>query len=144
MKKLFVYLLLSVSCAAQNVAVLTHQDANSEKFQQGFPGAWPFSIQQLGKTNTLPDNLKPPWKLLTKAELAAVMAANIAAVNAWTEPEDPGKVTRRQLLVDTIADLRALRNSTGNLSAAQLSAAVRRMATLLLILLEEDKLNLEK
>lgn len=145
MKTTIVILLLSsLSLFAQNVAVLTHQAANSEKFQAGFPGGWPYARPvEIGTRTNLPPELSAPWVVMTRAALDAQMASLQPAVDAWVPPDAPDVAARRQLIADIVTDLRAIRQSSGTLTGAQMSNALRRISTLLLILLDEERVNLK-
>jgi len=144
MKAFLLLLALCVSASAQNVAVLTHEAANSEKFRAGFPGGWPYARPvTIGTNTTLPRELSAPWVVMTASELKTQMEALQPAVDAWVAPNAPDVATRNQLIADIVTDLRAIRQSSGTLTAAQMSNALRRISTLLLIMLDEERVNLK-
>lgn len=140
---LTIILFLSVSVFGQNVAVLTYEFAAPEAVANGCPPGWPFAIKDIGAASELPDGLKSPWVVMTKDALRVQMESLSAAKEIYNNREEPSAAPRRQLIADIVADLRAIRQSSGNLSAAQMSNALRRIATALLILIEEEKVSLK-
>jgi len=70
------------------------------------------------------------WKTDHAAEMAAYQAAQEAAA---TQP----KRDRETAIQNAISDLKLIRDSTGPLTAAQLSNAVRALAKALVALIEE-------
>lgn len=143
MKTILIILLFPLTLLAQNVAVLTHGAANTQDFREGCPTNWPYRIIDIGRAEELPKDLPGSgWILLSREALKESMDTLSAAKEAWNSRETPAVTTRKQLIADIVSDLRAIRNSSGPLTAAQMSNAFRRIATVLLILLEEDKVSL--
>lgn len=126
-----------------NVAVLTYEFANPQAVLEGCPPNWPYSIQDIGEATQLPKSLQPPWRVMSRAELDAQMKAMEAEKEAFNAREPADVTSRKQLIADILSDLRAIRQSSGTLTAAQISNAMRQMAKALLLLIEEDRVNLK-
>lgn len=81
---LFIGLLISLSCFAQNVAVLTHQAANSDEFKAGMPGGWPAAQPvDIGSSSTLPVNLNAQWVVMSSVDYNAQLVALKPALDQW-------------------------------------------------------------
>lgn len=142
MKILTIPLLSCFAAYSQNVAVLTYEFADPKAILGGCPKDWPYSIKRIGEAAELPKELSAPWKVVSETDLKAYMEANAAAKEAFNNREPEDITTRKQLIADIVQDLRTIRQSSGTLSAAQMSNALRRIATALLILIEEGKVSL--
>lgn len=127
-----------------NVALLTHEAVNSEKFRIGFPGGWPYvKPVELGDSDKLPPELpSPPWVIVTAEELRQRLETLTPLVNAWVEPEQPEVTTRRQLIDEMKLELRKIENFVGNFNITEASIALKRLAKLLRIILEEERISL--
>jgi len=136
---LFLLFTISLSALGQNFAVLLAKDDPSST--AGYPTNWPVQLQPIGSATNLPPRYPPPWRLVTQAQVdrwkadhAAEMAAYQAAQEAAaTQP----KRDRETAIQNAIADLKLIRDSTGPLTAAQLSNAVRALAKAVVALIEE-------
>lgn len=128
-----------------NYGLLTHEAANSEKFRAGFPGGWPYATPvELGESSKLPDGLSsPPWVVVTAEELRQRMEALTPLVSAWTDPEPVDIVARRQQIVTIRNKLRDLREFQGRMTLDDVTAGLRQIAAMLLILLDEEKVSLK-
>lgn len=145
--KLLAYFATLTACVAQNFAVISHKNADTEEFKLGCPGDWPAGIFPLGTNTALPDSLKAPWVVMTAEELKSLKASLESAKEEWnnrTLPVPLEVTERRQLISDITRDLRQIAVSSGTLSAAQLSTAVRRLSQTILLLLDEQRVTLEK
>lgn len=98
MKKLVFFLwTLALSVGAQNVAVWTHQAANTKAYADGCPGDWPYVVQDLGPGSIPADLLARGWKQMTKAELAASKAALEPVKEAWNLARGTVEVRKQQV-----------------------------------------------
>lgn len=143
MKTLLILLLSASAAFSQNVAVLTYEFADPKAVADGCPKDWPFAKKDIGAATELPRELSAPWKVMTRVDLDAQMKTLEAAKEAYNNREASEIANRRQLIADIATDLRAIRQSSGTLTAAQMSNALRRISTLLLILLDEERINLK-
>jgi len=144
MKTLYILLLTSFCAFGQNVAVLTHEAANSEKFQAGFPGGWPYARPvDIGARTNLPTELAAPWVVMTAAALKTQMEALQPAVDAWAPTESDEIRNRRQTLDRIISDFKAVRDAQSNLAAAQVTAVLKEIVTVLLKMIEEERNGLK-
>lgn len=143
MKKFLALLFVSVSivAGAQNLAVLTHQAANTEAFRNGCPGGWPFGVVDIGASTIRSNLLAQGWKQMTRAELEAEKAALADAKDQWNQAQETAATTpkrdRDALIRQAKADLTTIVDSSGTLTAAQLSNSVRAMARILRALIED-------
>jgi len=107
----------------------------------GMPANWPVRIQPIGDATELPVGYGSPWRLATGAQVAqwkANHAAEIEAFLAAREAEAAAPKLNRDALIRQAKDeLRLIRDSSGTLTGAQLSNAVRSISRTLLALLEE-------
>lgn len=139
MKAIAAFLMSGICAIGQNFAVrLAGDTANPTSL----PTNWPVQVQPIGKATELPKEFQG-WRLMTVKELEDIKAAASAEKEAWNaakeaEVEQP-KRDRETAIKQAIADLKALRDSTGTLTAAQLSNAARLIARAILFLFE-DKL----
>ncbi len=139
MKHLFAILLFGASANAQNFAVLLAKD--SPVAPSGFPTNWPVEVQPIGTATSLPPQFPPPWRFATKAQVekwkadhAEEMAAyQVAQESAATKPKRDRETAIRQ----AVSDLILIRDSSGTLTAAQLSNAVRALSKTVVALIEE-------
>ena len=125
-----------------NYATLTHGSANSPEFQRGCPGEWPARYIPIGNSAELPEEFpSPPWILETEEQLKQRMSSLEAEKEAWNaarEAEATAPKRDRDALIRQAKDeLRLIRDSSGTLTGAQLSNAVRSISRTLLALLEE-------
>jgi hypothetical protein len=142
MKKLLVILsgLFALSsCLADNFAVLLAKDDPSAP--AGMPTNWPVRIQPIGRAESLPSQFPPPWRFATGAQVEQWKANHAAEIEAWNlarEAESTApKRDRDALIKQAKADLTAIIDTSGTLTGAQLSNAVRSMARTLRALLED-------
>jgi len=142
MKSLFVLLmLLGFECLGQNFAVLLARDDASAP--AGFPTNWPVRVQPIGAASQLPPEFPPPWRFATKAQVDKWMADHAAEMEAYqaarkAEETQPAR-DRDAAIRNAIADLKLIRDSSGTLTPAQLSNAVRALSKALIPLIEELK-----
>lgn len=142
MRTLILLICLSVSCLAQNVAVLTHGAANTPEFRNGCPSNWPARYFSIGKATEVPRELQsPPWIVETEAQLKARFESLAAEKEAWNVTQEAAatqpKRDRETVIQNAIADLKLIRDSSGSLTAAQLSNAVRAISKALVAIIEE-------
>ena len=141
MKTIIVYLLASCSLVAQNLAVLTHGASNSEEFQRGCPSNWPAQVHSIGTATNLPPRYPPPWRLVTQAQVDRWKADHAAEMEVYQAAQEAAatqpKRDRETAIAQAVADLILIRDSTGPLTAAQLSNAVRAISKALVALIEE-------
>lgn len=138
--KTILILFSSCLCAfGDNFAVLLAKD--SAEAPSGFPTNWPYLVQPIGEATALPPQFPPPWRLATKAQVERWMADHAAEMAAYqaarkaaaTQP----KRDRETAIQNAIADLKLIRDSSGTLTPAQLSSAVRAISKALVALIEE-------
>jgi len=142
MKKLLSLLyFVTLIASGQNVAVLTHQAANTEAFRNGCPGGWPFVIKDIGVTSIPANLLSQGWQQMTKAQLEATKASLAAAKEAWNLAQETAtaapKLDKEALIKQAKADLTTIVDTSGTLTAAQLSNSVRAVARILRALIED-------
>lgn len=142
MRTLLLLICLSVSGFAQNIAVLTHGAANTPEFQRGCPSNWParyFSLRQ--STNLPPELSSPPWIVETELQLKARFESLAAEKEAWNAAQQAAatqpKRDRETAFAQVVQDLKTIRDSSGTLTSAQLSNAVRAISKALVALIEE-------
>jgi len=138
--KWILFALLSTSAIAQNFAVLTHGAANTQEFISGCPSNWPARIIDIRSSTNLPKELTDPWFVESAAALKTRMTTLAAEKEAWNLSQESAatqpKRDRENAIKQAITDLRTIRDSTGTLTAAQLSNAVRVIARALLAVIE--------
>lgn len=89
MRAFFALSFFCLNAIAQNVAVLTHQAANSERFQAGFPGGWPYSSPvDIGDSTNVPPQLGANLVVMSKAELEDQMTLLAPEVEAWNKAQE--------------------------------------------------------
>lgn len=142
MKKLLSLLcFVTLIASGQNVAVWTHQAANTEAFRKGCPGGWPYSVQDIGSASIPADLLARGWQQMTKVQLEATKTSLAAAKEAWNLAQETAtatpKLDREALIKQAKADLTVIMDSSGTLTAAQLSNSVRAVARILRALIED-------
>ena len=142
MRTLLLLICLSVSGFAQNIAVLTHGAANTPEFRNGCPSNWPARYFSLRKSTNLPPELSsPPWIVETEVQLKARFESLAAEKEAWNVAQEAiaiqPKRDRETAIQNAISDLKLIRDSSGTLTAAQLSNAVRAISKALVALIEE-------
>ena len=138
--RIFLLLLATCFCAqGQNFAVLLAKDDPSSPV--GYPTNWPVQVQPIGAATNLPPRYPPPWRLVTQAQVdrwKTDHAAEMAAYQAAQEAADAKpKRDRETAIQNAIADLKLIRDSSGTLTAAQLSNAVRAISKALVAFIEE-------
>lgn len=139
MKTIFLLVLTIATASAENFAVLLARDDPSSP--AGMPTNWPVKVQPIGAATNLPARYPPPWRLVTQAQVdqwkathAAEMAAYQAAKEAAaTQP----KRDRETAIRKAVEDLILIRDSSGTLTAAQVSNAVRAISKALVAFIEE-------
>ena len=87
MKTILAWLLFGLSAFAQNVALLTHGDANTDEFKRGCPSNWPAQFRDIGSQTSVPTNLVGAWKVVASAELHALMQSLSAEKEAWNKAQ---------------------------------------------------------
>ena len=128
-----------VISSAENFAVLLAKDKPDAP--AGFPTNWPVQVQPIGSLTNLPPQYPPPWRFATgvqvekwKTDHAAEMAAYQAAQESdATQP----KRDREAAIRKAVEDLILIRDSSGTLTAAQVSNALRALAKSVVALIEE-------
>jgi|GEM_PF-2823562 len=138
MKAIFLLMLTAVICCAENFAVLLAKD---DPASSGMPTNWPVRLQPIGAAEALPPQYQPPWRFATGAQVEQWKSNHAAEIEAWhaareAEAAAP-KLNRDALIRQAKDELRLIRDSSGTLTAAQLSNAVRSISRTLLALLEE-------
>lgn len=136
MKTFLAFLVTTSMCAVgQNFAVLLAKDRPGTP--AGFPGEWPTRAALVGAVK----DPGAPWVLMTKAELDALRAANSAAKEVINQTQDTDssapKRDRDAIIRQAKADLTTIVESSGTLTGAQLSSAVRALARILRALVED-------
>lgn len=144
MKKLIllsVLLWASISVNSQNLAVWTHQAANTDAFKNGCPGGWPYAVKDIGNKNITADLLTHGWVQMTKTQLEAAKSSLANAKETWNGAQEIATVApkrdREALIKQAKADLTTIIDSSGTLTAAQLSNAVRTLAKTLRAIIED-------
>jgi hypothetical protein len=143
MKTILALLLLcSLTCSAQNFAVLLSQD--DPKAPAGMPTNWPTRVQPIGDASELPPAYQPPWRHATKAQVEKWKTDHAAEIEAFLARPDPVveavKTEERQLH----AALKQIAGSSGTLTGAQLSAAVRELSKAFLYLIKSGRIAIEE
>lgn len=132
--------LSSVHCLAQNFAVLLAKDDPASPVDH--PTNWPVQVQPIGSATNLPARYPPPWRFATKSQVDKWMSDHAAEKDAWNQAQEAAatqpKRDREAAIKQAIIDLKSIRDSTGSLTAAQLSNAVRVIARALLALIEHE------
>lgn len=135
MKAFLLILLTCATASAQSFYVLKAKDDPSSS--PGLPPEWPVKAAEVGSVK----NPGVPWVVLTRAQIDSLRAANLAAkevVNQNLETESAApKRDRDALIRQAKADLTTIVDSSGTLTAAQLSNAVRTIAKTLRALIED-------
>lgn len=142
MKVTFLLLLSCLSVLAQNLVVLTHGAANTQEFQHGCPSNWPAKYFAIGKATEVPRELQsPPWIVETELQLKTRFESLAAEKEAWNVAQEAiatkAKRDRETDIRQAVAGLILIRDSSGTLTAAQLSNAVRAISKALVALIEE-------
>jgi len=143
MKTLLATLVLFASfiAGAQNVAVLTHGAAKTDEFKRGCPGGWPYAVKYIGAASIPADLLAQGWNQMTIAELEAARNTLAPAKEAWNLAQEAAATTpkrdRDALIRQAKSDLTAIVDSSGTLTAAQLSNSVRALARILRAIIED-------
>lgn len=124
---------------SQNVAVLLARDDASAP--AGYPTNWPVRVQPIGSLTDLPPEFPPPWRFATKVQVDKWMSDHAAEMAAYQASQEAAatqpKRDRETAIQNAIADLKLIRDSSGTLTAAQLSNAVRALAKALVALIGE-------
>lgn len=132
-------LFIGNSALAQNFAVLLAKD--DPKSPVGYPTNWPVQVQPIGSSTNLPARYPSPWRLVTQAQVDKWKADHAAEMEAYQAAQEAAatqpKRDRETVIRQAIDNLKLIRDSSGTLTAAQLSNAVRELAKTLLALIEE-------
>ncbi len=124
---------------SQNVAVLLARDDASAP--AGYPTNWPVRVQPIGSLTNLPPQFPPPWRFATKAQVDKWMSDHAAEMEAYQAEQEAAatqpKRDRETAIRQAVADLKTIRDSSGSLTAAQLSNAVRAISKALVAIIEE-------
>lgn len=130
--------LLAFTVNAQNFAVMHAKD---DPASVGIPDFWPVEVRPVGDAQQLPARFKAPWVLATQVQLNEWYTTNALAKAAWNAAQEAAatkpKRDRETAIQNAIADLKLIRDSSGTLTAAQLSNAVRVISKALVTLIEE-------
>lgn len=142
MRTIAILFISAFVCGAQNVAVLTHGAANTPEFQRGCPSNWPAKYFPIGKATEVPRELQsPPWIVETEAQMIARKASLEESKEAWNVAQEAAatqpKRDRDTAIAQAVQDLKLIRDSSGTLTAAQLSNAVRAISKALVAFIEE-------
>jgi hypothetical protein len=138
---ILIFCAITATACAQNFAVkLARDDPNSPA---NFPPNWPINVQPIGdRTNLPPAYTDPPWRFATGEQVRAFKAANEDAVTAYfaarEQEELDAKNAKAAAMLNT---LQQIANSSGNLSAAQLSEAVRTLAKAILFMVRSGQID---
>ena len=140
MKNFLIYLLFTtLTASAQNFAVLLAKD--SSEAPAGFPTNWPHLVQPIGSLTNLPPEFPPPWRYATRTQVEKWKTDHAAEMEAYQAAQESAatkpKRDRESAIQNAIADLKLIRDSSGTLTAAQLSNAVRAISKALVALIEE-------
>jgi len=131
--------LFCISASAQNFAVLLAKD--NPAAPAGMPTNWPSLIQPLFEATELPEPYKDPWVFATKAQIEQWKTENASAMAAYLAAKDAAeaqpKRDRETAIKTALAELKLIRDSTGTLTGAQLSNAVRAISRVLIIMIHE-------
>lgn len=123
----------------QNFAVLLAKDI--PKAPAGFPTNWPVEVQPIGAATNLPPRYPPPWRLVTQAQVDRWKTDHAAEMEAYQAAQEAAatqpKRDRETAIQNAISDLKLIRDSSGTLTAAQLSNAVRAISKALVAFIEE-------
>lgn len=141
MKTTLIFFLSICACLGQNFAVLTHGDANTPEFISGCPSNWPARLVDIGAATNLPKELSVPWFVESAEDLRARMTTLSAEKEAWNLAQESAntqpKRGRETAIKTAIAELKLIRDSTGTLTGAQLSNAVRAISRVLIVMIQE-------
>ena len=141
MKIILIFFLSACTCLAQNFAVLTHGAANTPEFISGCPSNWPARLVDIGATTNLPNELSAPWFVESAEDLRTRMTTLSPQKESWNLAQELAnaqpKRDRETAIKTAIAELKLIRDSTGTLTGAQLSNAVRAISRVLLVMLQE-------
>lgn len=136
---LAIFLLSAITSCAQNYAVLLAKD--NPDAPAGMPTNWPSLSQPIGNATELPAGYRAPWRFATGAQIAQWKANHAAEIEAWNaarEAEAAAPKRDRDALIKQAKDeLRLIRDSSGTLTGAQISNAVRSIARTLLAVIDE-------
>lgn len=139
MKILMVWAISMLSCLGQNFAVLLAKDDTSAP--SGFPTNWPSQVQPIGNAKELPAKFPPPWRFATEVQVQRWMADHTAEKAIWDAAQEAiatqPKRDRETAIAQAVQDLKTIRDSSGTLTTAQLSNAVRAISKALVALIEE-------
>jgi hypothetical protein len=101
-------------------------------------------VQPIGDAKELPAQYASPWRFATKAQVDKWKTDHAAEIEAFLNRPDPAveavKTEERQLH----AALKQIATSEGNLTASQLSAAVRKLAEAFLYLIKSGRITIEE
>lgn len=119
------------------IKLQTHQSANSAEYQSGCPGEWPrVEIDVEDKYKLTQKELDAGFILETKEQWTTRIATYKQQYETWLNNYQNQKDTiNREAIRDVYQSLKLIENSEGNLSAAQLSNAVRLFSRVLLKLI---------
>mgnify|MGYP000901985407 CR=1 FL=1 len=141
MKTTLIFFLSACACLAQNFAVLTHGAANTPEFISGCPSNWPARIVDIGASTNLPKELSAPWLVESAADLKVRMETLASEKEAWNLLQESAatqpKRDRETAIKTALAELKLIRDSTGTLTGAQLSNAVRAISRILIVMIQE-------
>lgn len=115
------------------IKLITHQEAQSAEFLAGCPGEWPRTEEVVSDDYKLSEKeLESGYILETERDHAARIEQHREAFRLWEDSQKTAEHTvsqaKRQELADSLANVRTVEDSTGNLTLAQLSNAVRALA----------------
>lgn len=140
MKTTLLILLLGLSASAQNFAVLLARDDPSAP--AGMPQNWPTRVQPIGAATSSVSYPTPPWRIFTEQQVRDWKAANESLITAYLAAKEAEEAAAKQTKANALlTTLNQIANSTGNLSAAQLSEAVRALSRAILFMVKSGQID---
>lgn len=121
-----------------NFAVLLAADSPKHA---GMPSNWPVELQPIGDAKELPPEYRAPWRFATGAQVAQWKANHADEIAEWNAAREAAatqpKRDRETAIAQAIQDLNTIRDSSGTLTAAQVSNALRALAKAVVAIIEE-------
>lgn len=121
-----------------------HKVSGSREFQSGIPGDWPQVEEEVPADRKLSaEELDQGFSLITPEEHQAIRTANRQAYNAWQASrlaqEEQGVSVKRTDTADALNQLIAIRDAPGDLTLRQVSNAVKLLAKVLIVLIQQAR-----
>jgi hypothetical protein len=113
------------------------------------PAGWPVDRRDIGNAVVLPPGFpsEQGWLHMTLAQYQAAISTNAVAMAAYNATLENFRLTvrnqRRVQIADIKDGMRQIIQATNNLSAGQVTTALQRIARVIVILLDEEKVSLE-